>query len=477
MNLVSEGRILLCDFNAARDLSGALRGILESSVRADIESVEIQPSTFAGSCLAELVARIKPDVTFLVLSSAGFRHSRMLFRSIRDAKLPTPILVVTQEGEPRELFELFSIGAVDFVTAPLRASEVLPRVWRLLGKSRRFQRRDTVSEDPKIPDALRQLVGANPLFRAQVEKIPTVARCDCGVLILGETGTGKELFARAIHKLSPRGKEAFVPVNCGAIPTDLAESEIFGHERGAFTGAHAARAGMVEEAQGGTLFLDEVSSLPLIAQAKLLRFLQEKEFRPVGSSKCRRANVRIVAATNERLDRAVSEGKFRQDLYYRLNIVPLTLPPLRERRDDIPLLVRHYLARFSNRLTKSVRDISQDAVERLMAFDWPGNVRELEHVVERAVIFCEHEELRVDDLGFVVSRPDSAEGSFRQAKASLVAQFERSRIRTLLLAYQGNITQAARAAGKNRRAFWELVRKHRIDANEFRLSAREATAL
>jgi len=343
MNVVGEGKILLCDFNAASGLSGTLRVILESSLSANIESVEIRRSAFGGSDLARLVAQVKPDVTFLVLSPTALRQSGMLFNSIREANLPTPILVVIDGGEPKELFELLSVGAVDFVTAPLRALEILPRVWRLLEKTRTPHRVAAALEGSETTEALRCLVGRNPLFRVQVEKIPTVARCDCGVLIRGETGTGKELVARAIHEMSPRASKPFVPVNCAAIPVDLAESEIFGHERGAFTGAHAARSGMVEEAEGGSLFLDEVGSVPMIAQPKLLRFLQEREFRPVGASKCRRANVRVIAATNERLERAVSDGKFRQDLYYRLKVVPLVLPPLRERRDDIPLLTKHFL--------------------------------------------------------------------------------------------------------------------------------------
>ena len=315
---------------------------------------------------------------------------------------------------------------------------------------------------------LKKLVGRSPAFMSVVERIPVLAQCDATVLIGGETGTGKEVFARMVHYLSPRSASPFVPVNCGAIPLELVENELFGHERAAYTGASISSRGLVREAEGGTLFLDEVDCLPLGAQVKMLRFLQEKEYRPLGSAKTRTADVRLITATNADVERAVEEGRLRQDLYYRLNVLPLELPPLRERHEDIPLLARHFAARYAAERGTSVPEFSEGAMQALLLYRWPGNVRELEHVVERAVVMSQgHGVLRRGDVLMPPRGPREPE-SFREAKARMVACFERSYVEKLLLAYHGNISRAARAARKNRRAFWELIRKYQIDARRFR---------
>jgi len=316
---------------------------------------------------------------------------------------------------------------------------------------------------------LKRLIGESPAFVEQIRKLPVVARCDAGVLVSGETGTGKELIARAIHYLSPRAGGPFIPVNSGAIPVELLESELFGHERSAFTGAQAARSGLIEEAHGGTLFLDEVDALPPLAQVKLLRFLQEKELRRLGSTRVQKVDVRVIAATNAEVAAAVAQGKIRRDLYYRLNVIPLALPPLRERPEDIPLLARHFLRRFAEELARPCRDLGAGALRVLREYGWPGNVRELEHVIERAVVLSGDRET-IEAEAIDLPRPDSGPllQSFQEAKARAIARFERSYLEELLAACGGNISRAARAAGKNRRAFWELIRKHEIDAGRFR---------
>ena len=216
----------------------------------------------------------------------------------------------------------------------------------------------------------------------QVGNFRKLARCDATVLISGETGTGKEVCARAIHYLSPRSSKPFITVNCGAIPAELVENELFGHERGAYTDAAVAKPGLIAEAEGGTLFLDEIDCLPLLAQVKLLRFLQEKEYRPLGSVKTRAASVRVIVATNADLENALRQGRLRQDLYYRINILSLVLPPLRQRQGDILLLARHFLAKFTEEFAKPVQDFSPDVLPTLLAYPWPGNIRELEHTIE-----------------------------------------------------------------------------------------------
>jgi DNA-binding NtrC family response regulator len=262
-----------------------------------------------------------------------------------------------------------------------------------------------------------------------------------------------------------------VPVNCGAIPTELVENELFGHERGAFTDASTSQCGLIHEAEGGTLFLDEVDSLPALAQVKLLRFLQEKEYRRLGSTKTYQADVRVIAATNSDLVEAVRTGKLRRDLYYRLNILLLTLPPLRERREDIPLLARHFLTKYAAEFKKQVMNFSADAVPALVCYDWPGNVRELEHVVERAVALSEQAIIERTDIVLPHDGTPAPRDSFQEAKAKVIAQFERTYIADLLLAHQGNITRAARAAKKNRRAFWQLMHKYGIDSSNLKSKA------
>jgi two-component system response regulator GlrR len=465
----AKGKVLVCDFHPMSGMGGTLRVILESSTTPSIdlcyEAVEVRRPSFDGTTLGQLVARYRPELAFLVLSPRSFQEAGTLFDSIRKAPVPVPIIVVIDGGEPDELFQMLKVGAVDFITAPLRSLEILPRVWRLLEKTRGPSFGGTLA----LPrPELKRLIGRSPAFLAELAKLPLVAKCEVAVLILGETGTGKELIARAVHEMSPRAGKPFVPVNCGAIPTDLVESELFGHERGAFTGASHSQSGLVREAESGTLFLDEVACLPLLAQAKLLRFLQESEYRPLGAARAQHADVRIIAATNTELEKAVSDGRFRQDLYYRLNVIPILLPPLRTRADDIPMLARHFLAKYAARFGKQIADISEAALRVLARHDWPGNIRELEHRIERAVVMCEENLIEETHLQLAQGTP-VAEPGFRQAKANVVTQFEKNYIQSVLRAHAGNITRAAVAVKKNRRAFWQLIRKHGIDVECFKL--------
>ncbi len=316
---------------------------------------------------------------------------------------------------------------------------------------------------------LQQLIGTSPVFVAEISKIPIVAKSDISVLITGETGTGKEMVGRAVHYLSTRAGKPFVPVNCGAIPIELLENELFGHERGAFTGAIASHSGLIQEAEKGTLFLDEVDSLPLLAQIKLLRFLQDKEFRPLGSTKSLKGDVRIIAASNANLEEAVAAGTLRRDLYYRLNVVPIVLPPLRERSGDIVVLARHFLAEYATKLNSPAVAFSAEAERKLMLYGWPGNVRELEHVIERVVVLCAQETIEEDHIVLPGETNNHSRLSFSEMKANVIAQFEMNYVESLLILYKGNITRAAQAAQKERRTFWGLIRKHNIDVERFKV--------
>jgi len=262
-------------------------------------------------------------------------------------------------------------------------------------------------------------------------------------------------------------------VSCGSIPVELLENEMFGHRKGAFTGATTTQLGLISEAEGGTLFLDEIDCLPLLAQSKLLRFLQEGEYKPLGSSKAQYADVRVIAASNIELERAVKEGKLRQDLYYRLNIARVNLPDLCDRRDDIPLLAEHFLVKYAHEFGRSVQRLSEAAMRKLIFYDWPGNIRELENTIERAVMLTEQEQISATEI--VLADNSAVEDeSFQAMKAKVIKQFERTYIHNLMVNYHGNVSQAARAAKKNRRAFWELIRKHNLEVQSFRTNPRSS---
>jgi DNA-binding NtrC family response regulator len=349
--------------------------------------------------------------------------------------LPTladvPIIFMTALAETKDKVRAFAAGASDYVTKPFQQDEVLARVHAHLARrhaeqalqaakaelerrvaARTIELTAALNELQSLKTQLQQqnsylkreiseqltgvIVGASPLLRRVLEQVALVAPTDSTVLIHGETGTGKEMIARAIHEQSARREGALVKLNCSAISAGLVESELFGHVKGAFTGAVDRRVGRFELADGGTLFLDEVSELPLETQAKLLRVLQEREFEPVGSNKTLRTNVRVVAATNRDLAADAHKGRFREDLFYRLNVFPIHLPPLRERRGDIPLLAEHFLRRFARKLGRNISRLEPKTLERLRNYDWPGNIRDLQNTIERAAVLTQGDELTID---------------------------------------------------------------------------------
>lgn len=306
------------------------------------------------------------------------------------------------------------------------------------------------------------LIGESPALLASTSRIPIAAQCDVTVLLQGETGTGKELFARAIHYQSERHGKPFIPVNCGALPDHLFENEFFGHAKGAYTDASSVAKGLVAEAEGGTLFLDEVDTLSHAAQIKLLRFLQDREYRPLGASSSIVANVRVIAATNADLASKVESQSFRQDLYYRLKAFPIVIPPLRERMEDIPLLVDHFVQLFTQQHKLSPKPVAESALQKLMCYRWPGNVRELECTILQAVMLSRSAKIEAVDI----TLPDDTAAPAANATPTL-QDLERDYILNILSNHKGNVTHAARAAGKHRRSFQRLLRKHGIDRAGF----------
>ncbi|HBA55071.1 MAG TPA: sigma-54-dependent Fis family transcriptional regulator [Syntrophorhabdus aromaticivorans] len=461
-----HAKVFVLDMFHETGLTGSLQAVLESSagstIRLQREVWSFNEFQRGNGQFLDRISGFDPDVIFLVLDRLEGKQLRELMAIIFGA-LRQPAIVVSAGADPDQIIEILRLGATDFIVPPLKPNDVLPRLWRVLDQQRN---KTPLALVLKKRLGLEQLVGESPAFLTEIQKIPLVARCDASVLITGETGTGKELCARAVHYLSPRSGQPFIPVSCGAIPSELVENELFGHVRGAFTGAHAPHPGLIREADGGTLFLDDIDCLPLQAQVKLLRFLQEREYKQLGSTKTNRADLRIVAATNINLENGVRDGRFRQDLFYRLNVIPVNLPALKDRKEDIPLLAYHFLAKYSRDFAKECRDFSPGAMAVLLAHGWSGNVRELENVVARAVVFSEGTTIRRGDI--MLHSPPAVDSwapyeSFRTAKARVVEQFEREYIEGLLKTHRGNITRAAQAAEKNRRAFWELIRKHRID--------------
>ncbi len=405
------------------------------------------------------LASFNPNVVVVTLDPAEAGALSDLFTTLRGTFAGRAVLAIPVEPESFDAVEALKLGASDFLLPPLRRCELIPR---LLRQTLMTRSGEVLAQRLKEEMGLGQIIGESPELLAEIQRVPRFARCDATVLISGESGTGKEIFARAIHRLSARAARPFVPVNCGAIPEHLVESELFGHKRGAFTGALSDQPGLVREAEGGTLFLDEIDALTRPAQVKLLRFLQEGEYRAVGSQQIVRANVRVVAAANADLRRIVGEGTFRQDLFYRLSVLTLVLPALRERRGDILLLAQHFLDEHAALAREMPKTLSLASLHGLLTHSWPGNVRELQNVLTRAVVLSDQTTIEPAELALPDYGPSAEEESFQAAKTRVVHRFEHDFLKTAMRSHGGNITHAARAVKKNRRAFWELLRKHEL---------------
>jgi len=405
-----------------------------------------------------------PSADLIVaLAAADDENMARGMRLLRSRFATTPILVVLP-AESHDTVPALLTLVDDFLVRPIRLNEWRQRVSRLIEP----QHDDSsISERLLTEMALMKLVGRDPAFLRAVQQLPRFARFDMLVLITGETGTGKELCARAMHHLSPRRDHPFLAVDCAALPDTLFENEMFGHERGAFTDAHRAQKGIIASCDGGTLLLDEIDALSLAAQAKLLRFLQEHTYRPLGGNRIERANVRVLAATNRDLETCVKAGQLRPDLYFRLNVLRLHLPALRDRPGDIPLLAQSMLREFSG--PDSVpTSFSPAALRLLAAHSWPGNVRELGNVVQRAIVNCEGPVVHASHI--IIGDPRSAAAAaspadltdFRTARRAALDAFERRYVEDLLHKHNGNVTHAAREAQQDRRAFGRFIKKHQI---------------
>jgi DNA-binding NtrC family response regulator len=394
--------------------------------------------TLSASNGEQAIAAARTSLPDLILLDAmmdgldGFQTCQRL--KAADATRGIPVVFLTALTDTETKVRAFKAGAVDYVTKPFQTEELLARVGTHISLRREVEaHRKSKSTIQYLVDEIRAerhaIIGESPALRRVLEQIAQVAPTDSTVLIQGETGTGKELVARAIHDASGRAERPLVKLNCAALPRELVESELFGHEKGAFTGALQQRRGRFEAADGGTLFLDEVGELPLEAQAKLLRVLQEREFERVGGSRTLRVDVRVIAATNRDVRAQVASGRFRDDLFYRLNVFPIVLPALRERREDIPRLVQHFAVKAARKLGRELQGIAPAFIERAMAYDWPGNIRELENLVERAMIMA-HSPLL--DGGALFSPAPAQSVTISVATNGTLEELERAHIKRVL---------------------------------------------
>ncbi|MDB4981282.1 MAG: Two component, sigma54 specific, transcriptional regulator, Fis family [Myxococcales bacterium] len=403
-------------------------------------------------------------ITDLIMPNAdGFE----VLRRSRELRPRTPVIMLTGEGSIRDCVEAMRAGAFNFLSKPIQPHDLKDVVERALRTRAAYSGAGAALalENEGRPQVA--LIGSSPLLRKVLDVVERVARTDGTVLITGESGTGKEVVARLVHSSSPRAAGPFVAINCGAIPEALIESELFGHAKGSFTGATESRTGKFMQAHGGTLFLDEVGDLPLGMQVKLLRVLQEREVTPVGDNTARKVDVRIIAATNLDLEAAIHQGKFRQDLYYRLEVLPIQLPPLRDRVDDIPLLVRHFLDTANRRLATSV-EMAEDAMALLRLYPWPGNVREMENLIERLVILARSSTITAGDLPARICRDQTSSAIVAVAAelargpidlTATLAAIEATLIEQALLQAKGNRTHAAESLGISRTTLVDKLKR------------------
>ena len=377
-----------------------------------------------------------------------------LFAEIQKAQPGMPVIILTAHGSIPDAVAATQQGVFSFLTKPVDKDALYKAIDDALEHT-------VTAGDDMWRDTI---VTRSPTMLRLLDQARMVAQSDVSVLINGQSGTGKEILAQAIHNASPRSKKAFIAINCGALPEQLLESELFGHSRGAFTGAVSSREGLFQAAEGGTLFLDEIGDMPIPLQVKLLRVLQERKVRPLGSNRDLDIDVRILSATHRDLPKAMERGEFREDLFYRLNVVSLKIPALQERAEDVPLLANHLLRQSADRHKPFVRSFSTDAMKRLMAASWPGNVRQLVNVIEQCVALTSAPVISEALVQQALEGENTALPTFVEARN----QFELNYLRKLLQMTKGNVTQAARVAGRNRTEFYKLLSRHELDANDFK---------
>lgn len=447
---------------------------IRAGVAHTVKRMGHEPLQAASGAVGIDIFKSRADIDFAItdLKMDGMDGVQVL-RAIREHNPDVPTMLITGYGTVETAVEAMKLGAFDFLTKPFAPEVVRLKVERALelASTRRARRKLEAQNDYLRKQAeegqsrFADLIGSSDKMKSVFRTVEKVAVTDSTVFVEGESGTGKELVARAVHQNSKRKDGPFIKVNCGALTETLLESELFGHEKGAFTGATRSKMGRFELADGGTLFLDEIGDVPPAMQVKLLRALQEREFERVGGETTIKIDTRVVSATNKNLEKEVAEGRFRQDLYYRLHIIPIKLPPLRDRRDDIPLLVAHFIDKLRKRTNENIRNISDDALGRLMAHNWPGNVRELENVIEQSLVFAEGDQITVSALPAFLQGP-AAEDQLSVPKEmslpEILDDLERQLILKAFKKAKGVKTETARLLGIKTSALYYKLDKYGI---------------
>lgn len=422
-------------------------GLLENKI-FDLVLADIKMPGMDGLKLLELIKRKNPDIT---------------------------VLIMTGHGDIETAVKAMRIGAYDFITKPFEHDALVFRLEKALERNTLLMENIRLQKERKESDVFQKLVGKSSKMQRVYETIQMAAKTDLTVLITGESGTGKDLTARAIHTLSNRSSGPYIAVSCPTVPENILESELFGYKKGAFTHATQNKAGLFQAAHKGSIFLDEIGDITPTIQTKLLRVLQEKEIKPLGDTKSFAVDVRIIASTNRNLKKKIKNGEFRGDFFYRLNVLPIKLPPLREHREDIPLIANHLLEKNNKKLEKSVKKISGELMEIFVQRTWDGNVREMENIIMQGILFSSNNEITPKDVGFKKNTQYSGftglnfEGtSYKNAKEQTLMQFNSSFIGNLLIMSKGNVTQAARLCGLDRQALQQIMRRYSIKAEPFR---------
>ena len=448
----AKAKILLID-----DDPGILRLI---SIRLSAAGYDVVPESSGEKALAHLSLH-RPHIVVTDLRMSGM-DGMAVFDAIHQRNPTLPVIILTAHGTIPDAVAATKRGVFGFLTKPFDSKALLEQVEKALVAS--GMHNDAANNNSEDTHWRRGIITRNPVMEDVLNQARLVAESDISVFIHGESGTGKDLLARAIHKASPRCDHPFVAINCSAIPEPLLESELFGHSKGSFTGATRDHKGLFQAANQGTLFLDEIGDMPLSLQAKLLRVLQDKEVRPIGATQSVTVDVRVISATHRNLEKEMERGHFREDLYYRLNVVELEIPPLAQRREDIPPLALHFLSKYSGKGSRKVEGFSPEAMKMLVSASWPGNVRQLLNVVEQSVALST---TPIISTALVQKALRSEPGeilSFVDARTS----FEREYLVQLLQIAQGNVTQAARLAKRNRTEFYKLLRRHHLEPGLFK---------
>lgn len=459
---MEKGKILLVDDE--EDILTSFQIILEDEgYTVDIASSAVEGLEKAKQELYDLIIS---DMRMPEMTGEEFLKKLRTFNKI------TSFIVMTAYGTIQNAVECMKEGAFHYLTKPIDFND--PAVWKLIQEA--VEKAQILKENQRLKEELEVvkaevdfIITRNPLMQNIIEFIKKIALFDNTVLVYGESGVGKELIAKAIHKLSPRKDKPFIPVNCANISPDLMEAEFFGYKKGAFTGADKDSTGLIEKANGGTLFLDEIGEIPYDMQAKFLRFLETKEIRRIGEEKPRKIDVRIVAATNRNLEEMVKRGEFREDLYFRIGGFKIEIPPLRERKDDIPLLVEYFIQKFNEKYNRDVKGITPQALKILVEYDWPGNVRQLENMIYKACMLTEPgQPIDVKNIDPEIKGASEFPLSYSEAKKQYMEKFMKKYLSVLLSMTNGNISKAARMANIERQSLQKLLKKYNVDPAKYR---------